>query len=125
MPVEISHSLNGVFFNKIAQCRPLFVNFCISHSYPVQNITVNMFLQNFCRRLYSNRESLVSNATTLPTESQPLPILLTPPSLCLAEHFTNTQYRSKYQNKQLECKQYLSQTFKSINEFEIKVRWGR
>ena len=37
-------------------------------------LTVNNVQNKFCRWLDSNREPLVSEVTTLPTEPQPLPV---------------------------------------------------
>ena len=58
------------FFKKTGHCRPLFSLFS-SFQYTVDR--KQMFNINFCRWLDSNRGPLVSEATALPTEPQPLP----------------------------------------------------
>ena len=62
---------NYLGFLKMGHSRPLFLYFRLFKTH----VTVNKcsIYINFCRWLDSNRGSLVSEATALPTEPQPLP----------------------------------------------------
>ena len=57
--------------SKMGHSRPLFLYFCLFNA----QLTVYKcsILINFCRWLHSSHGPLVSEATTLPTEPQPLP----------------------------------------------------
>ena len=79
--ISLFHVLLRCVYQKMGNSQPIFLYFRLFLFYNRQII----WLIKFCGRQDSNRGSLVSDATTLPTEPQPLP-----QEMCILPHKQNS-----------------------------------
>ena len=121
LPIIGHFGMNRLCILKMGHSQPLFLYF---HLFNTQ-LTLNKCSINFWRRLDSNRGPLVLEATTLPTEPQPLPTADALWSKCITWMIFNHQFEVPllrvHEHKLIIGVSYLSEWFELV---DVPMTWN-